>query len=50
MHIVLTYGGIIRGMLKLPLMPFFRGISDAQAVAYSTSSSGATLPVRWTRV
>jgi Na+/H+-dicarboxylate symporter len=29
----------------LPLIRFFRGIFDAQAVAFSTSSSSATLPV-----
>ncbi|MFK7915414.1 MAG: dicarboxylate/amino acid:cation symporter [Pseudomonadales bacterium] len=46
LHIFLTYGGIIvKGLLRLPLMPFFRGITDAQAVAYSTASSSATLPV-----
>jgi Na+/H+-dicarboxylate symporter len=45
-HIALTYGGIIiKGMLRLPVLPFFRGITDAQAVAYSTASSSATLPV-----
>ncbi len=45
-HIVVTYGGLImKGMLRLPLIPFFRGITDAQAVAYSTASSSATLPV-----
>ena len=44
-HIVITYGGIIKGLLRLPLMPFYRGVTDAQAVAYSTSSSSATLPV-----
>lgn len=45
LHILITYGGIIRGLLGLPLMPFYRGIADAQAVAYSTASSSATLPV-----
>ncbi len=49
-HIVLTYGGIIKFLLRLPLKPFIRGVSDAQAVAYSTSSSGATLPVTITCV
>ncbi|MCR9079459.1 MAG: dicarboxylate/amino acid:cation symporter [Hyphomonadaceae bacterium] len=45
-HIVLTYGGIIvKGILRLPFIPFLRGITDAQAVAYSTASSSATLPV-----
>lgn len=46
LHMIFTYGfGIIKGVLRLPLMPFFRGITDAQAVAYSTASSSATLPV-----
>lgn len=45
-HILLTYGGIIiKGVLRLPFIPFLRGITDAQAVAYSTASSSATLPV-----
>ncbi len=46
LHIVLVYGlGIIKGLLRLPLIRFFRGIADAQAVAYSTASSSGTLPV-----
>ena len=45
LHIVLTYGGLVRVVLGLPLVNFFRGILDAQVVAYSTSSSSATLPV-----
>lgn len=45
LHIIITYGGIIKGLLRLPGIPFFRGITDAQAVAYSTASSSATLPV-----
>jgi len=45
LHIAITYGLIIRGGLRLPLMPFFRGVVDAQAVAFSTSSSNATLPM-----
>ncbi len=44
-HVTLVYGGIIRFGLRLPLVRFYRGILDAQAVAYSTSSSSATLPV-----
>ncbi|MEC7232870.1 MAG: dicarboxylate/amino acid:cation symporter [Planctomycetota bacterium] len=50
LHIAITYGGIIKGILRLPLKPFYRGVTDAQAVAYSTSSSGATLPVTITCV
>ncbi len=46
LHIVITYGLIIiKGVLRLPLIPFYRGVTDAQAVAYSTASSSATLPV-----
>lgn len=46
LHIAITYGGIIiKGILRLPFIPFLRGITDAQAVAYSTASSSATLPV-----
>ncbi len=44
-HMGLVYGGIIKFGLKLPFINFFRGILDAQMVAYSTSSSSATLPV-----
>jgi len=44
-HMVFVYGSLIRIFAKLPLKNFFRGILDAQAVAYSTSSSSATLPV-----
>ena len=45
LHMILTYGGIIKFGLRLPVLDFFRGIADAQLVAYSTSSSSATLPV-----
>lgn len=48
LHIVLTYGFIVKGLLRLPLIPFFRGVADPQAVAFSTSSSNATLPVTMT--
>jgi Na+/H+-dicarboxylate symporter len=49
-HAVLVYGGLIKFVLRLPLMDFVRGIVDAQAVAYSTASSSATLPVTITNV
>lgn len=45
LHILITYGLIIKGLVRLPLLPFFRGCVDAQALAFSTSSSSATLPM-----
>ena len=44
-HAIVVYGGIIRFVLNLPVMNFVRGMLDAIAVAYSTASSSATLPV-----
>ena len=46
LQIVLIYGLlIVKGILRLPLKQFFRGIADAQGIAYSTASSSATLPI-----
>jgi Na+/H+-dicarboxylate symporter len=39
------YSAIIRFIGKVPVIDFFRGMIDAMAVAYSTASSNATLPV-----
>jgi Na+/H+-dicarboxylate symporter len=50
LHIILVHGGLIKVVLGLPGVRFFRGIFDAQAVAYSTASSSATLPVTMTCV
>ncbi|MGB1927751.1 MAG: dicarboxylate/amino acid:cation symporter [Mariniblastus sp.] len=45
-QIIFVYGFmIVRLFLGLPLKQFFRGIADAQGVAFSTASSSATLPV-----
>lgn len=44
-HAIITYGILVRVILNLPLMRFFRGMTDPIAVAYSTASSSATLPV-----
>ncbi|WP_066557396.1 dicarboxylate/amino acid:cation symporter [Croceicoccus bisphenolivorans] len=40
-----VYVGILKFVAKVPVGAFFRGMIDAQAVAYSTASSSATLPV-----
>ncbi|MGF1454236.1 MAG: dicarboxylate/amino acid:cation symporter [Alphaproteobacteria bacterium] len=47
-HIVVVHGGLIRLVAGLPAFTFFRGAVDPQLVAYSTSSSAATLPVSLT--
>ncbi|NML05222.1 dicarboxylate/amino acid:cation symporter [Sphingomonas sp. G-3-2-10] len=44
-QIIIVHSLILKFVAKLPLLPFFRGIVDALAVAFSTASSGATLPV-----
>nr|WP_298929452.1 dicarboxylate/amino acid:cation symporter [uncultured Erythrobacter sp.] len=43
--ILVVYPLILRTIAKLPVMDFYRGIFDAQAVAFSTASSNAALPV-----
>jgi len=42
---ILVYGSIVRFLAKLPLVRFFKAIRPAQLIAFSTSSSSATLPV-----
>lgn len=44
-HCLLVFCPILWFMAKLSPWPFFRGMSDAIMVAFSTSSSSATLPV-----
>jgi Na+/H+-dicarboxylate symporter len=44
-QMVVIHSLILRFVAKLPVLPFFRGIIDALVVAFSTASSGATLPV-----
>ncbi|MFS2316503.1 dicarboxylate/amino acid:cation symporter [Maricaulis sp. D1M11] len=44
-HLLITYGFLVRVVLGLPFFRFLRGLTDPIAVAYSTASSSATLPV-----
>jgi Na+/H+-dicarboxylate symporter len=44
-HTVATYGSLMRFVLKLSPLGFFRAAKEAMLVAFSTSSSSATLPV-----
>jgi Na+/H+-dicarboxylate symporter len=43
-HLVIVFGGILKFLAKLRVLPFFKGMSDAIAMAASTTSSSATLP------
>ena len=48
-HMVVTYTSVLKIFSSMPLGNFYRGIAPAQLVAFSTSSSGATLPVTMER-
>ena len=48
-HMFLTYGLMVKFFTPLSLKQFFAGIGPAQLLAFSTSSSGATLPVTMER-
>ncbi|MDT7857531.1 dicarboxylate/amino acid:cation symporter [Rubrivirga sp. S365] len=48
-HTVVVYPTLLRLFTPLGLKTFFQGIGPAQLVAFSTSSSGATLPVTMER-
>ncbi len=45
LHVFLTYGLVVQFGARLPLFGFFGAIKEALLVAFSTSSSSATLPV-----
>jgi len=45
LHMLVVHGAIMKFILKLPIGRFFQGARGAQLVAFSTSSSSATLPV-----
>lgn len=49
LHTTLTYPSLLRLFTPMKLKTFFQGIAPAQLVAFSTSSSGATLPVTMER-
>ena len=44
-HVLVVYTGLLKIVTKMPLKTFYKGISPAQLLAFSTSSSGATLPL-----
>jgi len=45
LHTTIVYGLIVKFIGKMNPLVFFRGIRNAQAIGFSTSSSAATLPV-----
>ncbi len=44
-HAIVVYGGAISLVAKLNPIRYFQGIAEAQAVAFTTTSSSGTLPV-----
>ncbi len=48
-HTVVVYPTLLKLLSPMGLKDFFQGIAPAQLVAFSTSSSGATLPVTMER-
>jgi Na+/H+-dicarboxylate symporter len=50
LHMTFTYGALLKFWTPLGFKVFLKGIAPAQLVAFSTSSSGATLPVTMERV
>ncbi len=45
LHAVITLGGAVAFLGRLNPLQFFRGVGEAQMVAFSTTSSSGTLPV-----
>ena len=48
-HMIVTYTGLLKIFTSMPIKTFYTGIAPAQLLAFSTSSSGATLPVTMER-
>ncbi len=49
LHMLVTYSLMLKTFTSMPLRTFYAGIAPAQLLAFSTSSSGATLPVTMER-
>ena len=49
LHVGITYGALLKFLTPLSFKEFYSAIAPAQLVAFSTSSSGATLPVTMER-
>ena len=49
LHMSLTYFGLLKAFTPMKFKTFIKGIAPVQLVAFSTSSSGATLPLTMER-
>ena len=49
LQMIITYTTVLKIFSKMDLKTFYKGIAPAQLLAFSTSSSGATLPVTMER-
>lgn len=49
LQMMITYTSVLKIFSKMSLKKFYQGIAPAQLLAFSTSSSGATLPVTMER-
>ena len=49
LHVLIVYTSLLKFLTKMPLQTFYKGIAPAQLLAFSTSSSGATLPITMER-
>ena len=49
LHVLFVYTSLLKFLTKMPLQTFYKGIAPAQLLAFSTSSSGATLPITMER-
>ena len=45
LHVILVYGSLLRFLAKVSPLKFLRAMAPAELLAFSSSSSGATLPV-----
>ena len=45
LHVIITYSAALKIFTKVKIISFFKGVRPAQLIAFSSSSSSATLPV-----
>ncbi len=45
LHVIITYSAALKIFTKVKIISFFKGVRPAQLIAFSSSSSSATLPI-----